>query len=42
MECYERYNSKTRNLPRKLTINKVHVYNKPQIADAFDNFFTKY
>ena len=34
--------SKTRstNLPRKLTINKVDVYNKPEIADAFNDFFT--
>ena len=28
------------NLPRKLTINKVDVYNKPEIADAFNDFFT--
>ena len=28
------------NLPRKLTINKVDVYNKPEIADTFNNFFT--
>ena len=28
------------NLPRKLTINKVDVYNKPEIADAFNNLFT--
>ena len=25
---------KLTNLPRKLTINKVDVYNKPEIADA--------
>ena len=31
---------KSTNLPRKLTINKVDVYNKPKIADAFNNFFT--
>ena len=38
MECYERYNWKIRkkkkkkltNLPHKLTINKVDVYNKPE------------
>ena len=30
---------KSTDLPRKLTINKVDVYNKPEIADAF-NFFT--
>ena len=28
------------NLPRKLTINKVDVYNKPEIANAFNDFFT--
>ena len=31
---------KSTNLPRKLTINKVDVYNKPKIADAFNDFFT--
>ena len=31
---------KLTNLPRKLTINKVDVYNKPEIADAFNDFFT--
>ena len=45
MECYERYNCrkskiKSTNIPRKLTINKVDVYNKPEIADAFNDFFT--
>ena len=45
MECYERYNCrkskiKSTNIPRKLTINKVDVYNKPEIADAFNGFFT--
>ena len=30
---------KSTNLPRKLTINKVDVYNKPEIADAFNDFF---
>ena len=38
MACYERYNWK--NLPRKLAINKVDVYNKPAITDAFNDFFT--
>ena len=28
------------NLPRKLTINKVDVYNKPKIVNAFNGFFT--
>ena len=28
------------NLPRKLTIEKVDVYNKPETADAFNDFFT--
>ena len=31
---------KSTNLPCKLTINKVDVYNKPKIADAFSDFFT--
>ena len=31
---------KSTNLPRKLTINKVDVYNKPKIVDAFNDFFT--
>ena len=31
---------KSTNFPRKLTINKVDVYNKPEIADAFNDFFT--
>ena len=31
---------KPTNLPSKLTINKVDVCNKPEIADAFNDFFT--
>ena len=31
---------KSTNLPRKLTINKVNVYNRPEIAGAFNDFFT--
>ena len=31
---------KSKSLPRKLTINKVDVYNKTEIADAFNDFFT--
>ena len=31
---------KLTNLPRKLTINKVNVYNKPKIADTFNVIFT--
>ena len=31
---------KLTNLPRKLTINKVDVYNKPKTADGFNDFFT--
>ena len=31
---------KSTNLPCKLNINKVAVYNKPEIADAFNDFFT--
>ena len=28
------------NLPLKLTVNKVDVYNNPEIADASNDFFT--
>ena len=28
------------NLPRKLTINKVNVYNKLEIVDTFNDFLT--
>ena len=31
---------KLTNLPRKLTVNKVHIYNNPEIADASNDFFT--
>ena len=31
---------KSANLSSKLTINKVDVSNKPEIADAFNDFFT--
>ena len=31
---------KSTNLPRKLTINRVDIYNKREIADAFHDFFT--
>ena len=31
---------KLANLLCKLTTNKVDVYNKPEIADAFNSFFT--
>ena len=31
---------KSTNLPRKLTINRVDIYNKREIADAFNDFFT--
>ena len=33
-------NTKLTNLPQKLTINKVDVYDKPEIVDAFHDFFT--
>ena len=33
-------NTKSANLSRKLTINKVDVYNIPETADAFNDFFT--
>ena len=32
--------TKSTNLPRKLTINKVDVYNKPKVVDNFNDFFT--
>ena len=32
--------TKSTNLARKLTINKVDVYHKPEIADTFNDFFT--
>ena len=32
---------KSTNLPRKLTINKVDVCNKPEIVDAFNDLFKK-
>ena len=31
---------KSTNLPRKLRINKVDAYSKPERADAFNDFFT--
>ena len=31
---------KLTNLPHKVTINKVDVYDKPEIANAFNDFFT--
>ena len=43
IECYEKYNwkiKKSTNLPCKLIINKVDVYNKPEIANAFNDFFS--
>ena len=33
-------NTKSANFSRKLTINKVDVYNIPETADAFNDFFT--
>ena len=39
-DIIEKSKIKSRNLPRKFTINKVDVYNKPKIADAFNDFFT--
>ena len=32
--------TKSTNLTCKLTINNVDLYNKPKIADAFNDFFT--
>ena len=31
---------KSTNLPRKITVNKVDVYNKREIVDSFNDFFT--
>ena len=31
---------KSTNFPHKFTINKMDIYNKPEIADAFNDFFT--
>ena len=42
MKDIQKSKTKSTNLPRKLTINKVVVYNKPEIADAFNDFFKKY
>ena len=39
-DIIEKSKIKSTNLPRKLTINKVDVYNKREIADAFNDFFT--
>ena len=38
-DIIEKSKIKSTNLPRKLTI-KVDVYNKPEIADSFNDFFT--
>ena len=43
IECYEKYNwkiKKSTNLLHKLIINKVDIYNKPEIANSFNDFFT--
>ena len=39
-DIIEKSKIKSTNLPRKLTINKVDVYNKSEIADAFNDFIT--
>ena len=43
-KCYERYNwkikKKSTNFPYKLTINKMDVYNKSELANVFNDFFT--
>ena len=38
-DIIEKSKIKSTNLPRKLAINKVNVYNKTEIADAFNDFF---
>ena len=39
-DIIEKSKIKSPNLLRKLIISKVDVYSKPEIADAFNNFFT--
>ena len=39
-DIFGKSKTKSTNLPRKLTINKMDVYNKPEIADASNDFFT--
>ena len=38
-DIIEKSKIKSTNLPRKLTINKVNVYNKPKMAYVFKDFF---
>ena len=39
-DIIERSKIKLINLPRKLTINKVDVYNKFKVANGYNDFFT--
>ena len=39
-DTFRKSKIKSTNLQRKLTINKVDVFNKREIADAFNDFFT--
>ena len=39
-DVIEKSKIKSPNLLRKLIISKVDVYSKPEIADAFNDFFT--
>ena len=39
-DIIEKSKRKSTNLPPRPTINKVDVYNKRKIADAFNDFFT--
>ena len=39
-DIIEKSKIKSPNLLRKLIINKMDVYSKPEIADAFNDFFT--
>ena len=44
MECYESFNWKMKikaaNIPRRFKINKVDVYNKSELANTSNGFFT--
>ena len=39
-DIIEKSKIKSPNLLRKLIISKMDVYSKPEIADAFNDFFT--
>ena len=39
-DIIEKSKTKSTNIPRKIKIYKVGVYNKPKIANTFNDFFT--